>query len=132
MECFARKHSKIMLPKGTCEVVATSMATFMLFERKGGGGAGPAGPVGKKMAKWARFCIPNRQEMSGRSEQGRELRGLCIPRPLPRWHDPDPLWGLSPAYIPEILKGRRGGTRAMYRVLSEEGSRVISWLPLPW
>jgi hypothetical protein len=45
------------------------------------------------MAKWARFCIPNRQEMPGSSEQDRQLRGLCIPRSLPRWHDPDPLGG---------------------------------------
>jgi hypothetical protein len=73
-----------------------------------------------RMAKWARFCIRNHQEMPGSSEQGRELRGLCIPRPFPRWHDPDPLGGLSPAYIPEILIGRRGGARAMYRVLSDE------------
>jgi hypothetical protein len=72
------------------------------------------------MAKWARFCIPNRQEMPGSSEQGRKLRGLYIPRSLPRWHDPDPLGGLSPAYIPENHNGRRGGARAMYRVLSDE------------
>jgi hypothetical protein len=58
--------------------------------------------------------------MPGSSEQGRELRGLCIPRSLPRWHDPDPLGGLSPAYIPENREGSRGGARAMYRVLSEE------------
>jgi hypothetical protein len=52
------------------------------------------------MAKWARFCISNRQEMPGSSEQGRELRGLCIPRSLPRWHDPGPLGAvLSPATI---------------------------------
>jgi hypothetical protein len=38
--------------------------------------------------------------------------GGGIPRPLLRWHDPDPLGGLSPAYLPEILKGRRGGARA--------------------
>jgi hypothetical protein len=44
--------------------------------------------------------------MPGSSKQGRELRGLCIPRSLPRWHDPDPLGGLSPAYLPEILKGQ--------------------------
>jgi hypothetical protein len=36
------------------------------------------------MAKWARFCIHKRQEMPGSSEQGRKLRGLCIPRSLPR------------------------------------------------
>ena len=51
------------------------------------------------MAKWARFCICNRQEMPGSSEQGRKLRGLCIPRSLPRWHDPEPLGVLSPATI---------------------------------
>jgi hypothetical protein len=79
-------------------------------------GGGP----GVSMAKWTRFCIPNRQERPGSSEQGRKLRGLCIPRSLPRWHDSDPLGGLSPAYIPEILEGRRGGARAMYRVLSDE------------
>ena len=49
-------------------------------------------------------------------------RGLCIPRSLPRWHDPDPLGVLSPAYITENRKGRRGGARAMHRhrVLSDE------------
>jgi hypothetical protein len=77
------------------------------------------------MAKWARFCISNRQEMPGSSEQGRKLQGLCIPRPLPRWDDPDPLGGLSPADIPDHRKGRRGGAspvgaRARYRVLSDE------------
>ena len=72
------------------------------------------------MAKWARFCISNRQEMPGSSEQGRKLRGLFISRSLPRWHDPDPLGVLSPAYIPENRKGRRGGARAMHRVLSDE------------
>ena len=72
------------------------------------------------MAKWARFCISNRQEIPGSSEQGRKLRGLCIPRSLPRWQDPDPLGGLSPAYLPEFLKVWRGGARAVYRVLSEE------------
>jgi hypothetical protein len=76
------------------------------------------------MAKWARFCIPNRQERPGSSEQGRKLRGLCIPRSLPRWHDPDPLGGLSPAYFPENLKGRRGGARAMNRVLSDEAEEL--------
>jgi hypothetical protein len=65
------------------------------------------------MAKWARFCISNRQEMPGSSEHGRELRGLCIPRSLPRWHDPDPLGGLSPAYLPGFLKAWRGGARAV-------------------
>ena len=89
-------------------------SAVVLFERARGG------PGHVSMAKWARFCICKRQEMSGSSEQGRKLRGLCIPRSLPRWHDPDPLAGLSPAYIPENCKGRRGGARAMYRVLSEE------------
>jgi hypothetical protein len=79
------------------------------------------GPRHVSMAKWARFCICNRQEMPGSSEQGRKLRGLCISRSLPRWHDPDPLGGvLSPAFIPENRKGRRGGARAMHRVLSDE------------
>jgi hypothetical protein len=68
------------------------------------------------MAKWARFCICNRQERPCSSEQDRERRDLCIPRSLPRWHDPDSLGGLSPAYIPENRKGRCGGARAMYRV----------------
>jgi hypothetical protein len=45
--------------------------------------------------------------MPGSSDQGRELRGLCIPRSLPRWHDPDPLGGLSPAYIPENLCAKK-------------------------
>ncbi len=89
-------------------------SAFVLFERERGG----AGHV--SMAKWARFCIRNRQEMPGSSEQGRKLRGLCIPRSLPRWQDPDPLGGLSPAYLPEFLKVWRGGARAVYRVLSEE------------
>ena len=86
----------------------------------GQGGGGGGGPGHVSMAKWARFCISNRQEMPGSSDQGRELRGLCIPRSLPRWHDPDPLGVLSPAYIPENRKGRRGGARAMHRVLSDE------------
>jgi hypothetical protein len=57
-------------------------------------------------------------------------------------HDPDPLGGLSPAYIPEILKGRRGGARAMYRVLSEEAEEFYGYtialvdpsrtLPISW
>jgi hypothetical protein len=63
------------------------------------------------MAKWARFCLPNHQELPGSSKKDRQLQDLCIPRSLPRWHDPDPLGGLSPAYIPEIPKGRRGGAR---------------------
>jgi hypothetical protein len=79
------------------------------------------------MAKWARFCIPNRQEMPGSSDQGGELRGLCIPQSLPRWHDPDPLGGLSPAYIPGNRKGRRGGARAMYRVLSDEAEEFCGY-----
>jgi hypothetical protein len=82
------------------------------------------------MAKWARFCIPNRQEMPGSSEQGRELRGLCIPRPLPRWHDPDPLGGLSPAYLPEILKGRRGGVRAMFGWCRKKPSNFMATIAL--
>ena len=103
-------HSRIMRPKCICEVATTSVVRI-----RGGGGPGHV-----SMAKWARFCILNSQEMPGSSEQGRKLRGLCIPRSLPRWHDPDPLGVLSPAYIPENRKGRRGGARAMYRVLSDE------------
>jgi hypothetical protein len=93
--CYLRAFVRWLLPP---------WSTFVLFERERGGGPGHV-----SMAKWARFCIPNRQEMPGSSEQGQELRGLCIPRSLPRWHDPDPLGGLSPAYIPENRKGRRGG-----------------------
>jgi hypothetical protein len=95
-------------------------STFVLFEREGGGG----GHV--SMAKWARFCIPNRQVARrcqvARSKAGScEVHGPCvIPRSLPRWRDPDPLGGLSPAYIPENRKGRRRGARDMYRVLSDE------------
>jgi hypothetical protein len=99
-------------------VVATSMVHGQLsccLSGKGGGGH-------VSTAKWARFCIHNRQERPGSSEQDRQLRDLCIPLPLPRWHDTDPLGGLSPAYIPEILKGRRGGARAVYRVLSDEAA----------
>jgi hypothetical protein len=51
------------------------------------------------MAKWARFCICNRQEMPGSSEQGRALLGLCMTRTLARWYDPEPLGGLWPATI---------------------------------
>ena len=101
-------------------MVATSWSAVVLFERARGGVGGEDLATLVYMAKWARFCISNRQEMPGSSEQGRELRGLCIPRSLPRWHDPDPLGGLSPAYIPENRKGRRGGARAMHRVLSDE------------
>jgi hypothetical protein len=36
----------------------------------------------------ATFRIFNRQEKPGSSEQDRPLRGLCIPWPLPHWHDP--------------------------------------------
>jgi hypothetical protein len=89
--------------------------------------SGGGGPGHVSMAKWARFCIPNRQERPGSSDQGRKLRGLCIPRSLPRWHDPDPLGGLSPAYIPENRKGRCGGARAMYRVLSEEAEEFYGY-----
>jgi hypothetical protein len=77
---------------------------FMLFERERGGGGGiwprEYGEVGY-------ISHPQSpQERPGSSEQDRPLQGLCIPRPLPRWHDPDPLGGLSPAYIPEMLKGK--------------------------
>jgi hypothetical protein len=90
-------------------------SAFMLFERERARGW-------VEMRTWPReygevgytFRIPNRQEMPGSSEQDRQLRDQCISRPLPRWHDPDPLGGLSSAYISEILKGRRGGARAMY------------------
>jgi hypothetical protein len=68
------------------------------------------------------------QEMPGSSEQDRQLRGLCIPRSLPRWHNPDPFGGLSPAYIPEILKGRRGGASAR----AEEAEELHGYHPLPW
>jgi hypothetical protein len=49
MEYFARNHSKIMLQKSICEVVATSWSAFVLFERErgvGGGGAREYGEVG--------------------------------------------------------------------------------------
>jgi hypothetical protein len=95
--------------------VLPTWPVVVLFERSRGGGAGHV-----SMAKWARFCILNSQEMPGSSEQGRALLGLCIPRSLPRWHDPNPLGGLSPAYLLEFLKGRCGGAWAVYRVLSEE------------
>jgi hypothetical protein len=55
------------------------------------------GPRRVSMAKWARFCICNRQEMAGSSEQGRALLGPCMTRTLARWYDPDPLGGLCPA-----------------------------------
>ena len=116
MEYLARNDSKIVLAKSICEVVLPPRSAVVLFERARGGG----GPGHVSMAKWARFCICNRQEMPGSSDQGRKLLGLCIPRSLPRWDDPDPLGVLSPAYIPENRKGRRGGARAMHRVLSDE------------
>jgi hypothetical protein len=80
----------------------------------GGKGGGGGGADHVSMAKWARFCICNRQEMPGSSEQDRPLQGLCIPRSLLRWHELDPLGGLLPAYVPEIRKGRRGGARASH------------------
>ena len=118
MENFARNDSKIVLHKSICEVAATSMVSSCCLSGKGGGGGG--GPGHMSVAKWARFCIPNRQEMPGSSEQGRALLGLYMTRTRARWYDPDPLAGLSPVYIPENCKGRRGGARAMYRVLSDE------------
>jgi hypothetical protein len=34
---------------------------------------------------------------------------------------------MSPAYFPENLKGRRGGARAMYRVMSEEAEEFYGY-----
>ena len=97
MEYLARNDSKIVLAKSICEVVLPPRSAVVLFERARGGGEGGAGHV--SMTKWARFCISNHQEMPGSSDQGRALLGLCIPRSLPRWDDPDPLGVLSPATI---------------------------------
>ena len=97
MEYFARNDSKIVLAKRIYEVVATSMVSSCCLSGQGGGVGGGPGHV--SMAKWARFCICKRQERPGSSEQGRKLRGLCIPRSLPRWHDPEPLSVLSAATI---------------------------------
>ena len=63
------------------------------------------------MSKWARFCICNRQERPCSSEQGRKLRDLCIPRSLPRWYDPDPLGGLSPAHLQAGQCGNQIGAK---------------------
>ena len=98
MEYFARNDSKIVLAKSICEVVLPPRSAVVLFERARGG-VGWGGPGHVSMAKWARFCISNHQEMPGSSDQGRALLGLCIPRSLPRWDDPDPLGVLSPATI---------------------------------
>jgi hypothetical protein len=74
------------------------------------------------MAKWA---IDSASAIARTCQIARSKAGSCevyVFRGLPPvlWHDPDPLGSLSPAYLPEILKGGRGGARAMYRVLSDE------------
>ena len=74
-------------------------APCCLSGQEGGAGVGGGPDHVSMMAKWASFCISNRQEMPGSSDQGRALLGLCIPRSLPRWHDPDALGVLSPATI---------------------------------
>jgi hypothetical protein len=76
------------------------------------------------MAKWARFCICNRQEMAGSSDQGRKLRGLCISRSLPRWHDPDPLGGLSPATILKTPARTQKVERASLATLAQSRNRL--------
>ena len=63
MEYFARNDSKIVLHKSICEVAATSMVSSCCLSGQGGGVRGGPGHV--SMAKWARFCICNRQEMPG-------------------------------------------------------------------
>jgi hypothetical protein len=58
-------------------------------------------------------------EESG-SKLGRcKLQQLCTPRPLPRWHDPEPLGGLSPA---EFRKFSKAGVEVLgpYPVLLDE------------
>ena len=40
------------------------------------------------------FRLLGRLEIPASSEQDRMLRGLCKPRPLARWYDPEPLGGL--------------------------------------
>jgi hypothetical protein len=60
-----------MLQKSIFEVVAISMSAFVLFERERGWGVG-GGPGHVSMAKWARFCICNRQEVPGIAGPGND------------------------------------------------------------
>jgi hypothetical protein len=73
---FRQKLLEDYVTKEHCEVWLLPLwSAFVLFERaRGGGVGGGGGPGHVSMAKWARFCIPNRHR---RFRVARSTAGRC-------------------------------------------------------